>query len=89
VDNQFKLGVLMPNYGQLTYAPVVVQYGRAYRIKIVASGSLIEVYLDGVKLLTATNAQYASGQFGVVVRGGSYSYQGIANFDNLEARALP
>jgi hypothetical protein len=89
VDNQLKLGVLAPGYGQLAYALVTVQYGRAYRVKIVANGSLIEVYLDGVKLLSATDSTYASGHFGVIVRGGYYAYQGIANFDNLEARALP
>ncbi len=89
VDNQFKLGVLAPNYGLLAQTPVTVQYGRAYRIKVVANGSLIEVYLDGVKLLSATDTHYSSGQFGVIVRGGSYAYQGTANFDDLEARALP
>ena len=89
MDNRFKIGVLFPNFGQLAYSPVVVQYGHAYRIKVVANGSLIEAYLDGVKLLTATNSQYSSGQFGAVVRGGWYSQQGIADFDDLEAWALP
>ena len=88
-DNQFRLGVLTPGYASLANSPVVVQTGHAYRIKVVANGSLIEVYLDGVKRLSATNTQYASGQFGVVVRGGWYSQQGIANFDDLKAWALP
>jgi hypothetical protein len=67
----------------LNYYPMTVEYGRPYRIKVVADGSKLDVYLDGVKRLSAEDTRYTTGKFGAYIRNGD------AVWDTLEARALP
>ncbi len=47
------------------------------------SGSTIEAYLDGVKLLTVSDPAYGPGQFGALV------FVGAATYDDLIAWPLP
>ncbi len=62
-----------------------VQRDRTYRLRIEARGPVIEGYLDGVKRVTATDATYAAGNFGV------WAYNSVATYDDLAActYALP
>jgi len=62
---------------------MTLQFGRAYRLKVITRGEEYEVYLDGSKLFETTLSRHVTGQFGVNV------YDGAATFDDLEARALP
>jgi len=69
--------------GYLNYYPMTVEYGRPYRIKVVADGSKLDVYLDGMKRVSAEDTRYSTGKFGAYIRNGD------AVWDSLEARALP
>ena len=66
-----------------SYAMPELWYGDWHEVKIVAVGSLIQGYLDGVKRLEATDSTYASGQLGVTV-----DHAG-GRFDDLRAWSLP
>jgi levanbiose-producing levanase len=78
----FKISSYSP-HTKLDSYPVAVEYNHWYTIKVVVDGDTIEAYLDGVKRLTATDSQYAGGQFGVLL------HQGVAAYDNLAAWGLP
>jgi len=67
----------------LASIPVAVLRNHQYRLRVVASGSDIEAWLDGEKRLTATDASIASGRFGVIVS------RGAAAYDDVKAWALP
>ena len=82
VDNVFKISMSQP-YQVLVSSPMVVQRNHPYTIKVVANGSMIEAYLDGVKLLTATDSTYSSGYFGVIL------FRSTATYDDLWAQNLP
>ncbi len=62
-----------------------VQRDRTYRLRIEARGTVIEGYLDGVKRVTAIDATYATGNFGV------WANNSVAVYDDLAActYALP
>ena len=81
-DGVFKISKRSP-YQVLASYPVAVQYGRSYRIKVVARGSTIEAYLDGRNLLKVTDATYPEGRLGVIL------FQSTATYDDLEAWAIP
>ncbi len=81
-DDAFKVGRRAP-YQVLGSYPVTVQYNRPYEIKVVASGSTIEAYLDGWRILTVTDTTYTSGRLGVMV------YQSTATYDDLAAWEIP
>jgi hypothetical protein len=78
----FKIGKRSP-YQVLGSYPVTVQFGRSYRIKVMASGGRIEAYLDGRRLLSVEDTTYASGRLGVIV------FQAEATYDDLEAWEIP
>jgi len=82
VDNVFKISKRQPYQVLASYA-MAVQRNHPYTIKIVASGSTLEAYLDGVKRLTVTDSRYSSGQLGVML------FSGTATYDDLEAQAGP
>jgi hypothetical protein len=81
-DGVFKISKRLP-YQVLASYPVVVQYGRSYRIKVVARGSAIEAYLDGKNLLRVMDATYPEGRLGVIL------FQSVATYDDLEAWEIP
>jgi hypothetical protein len=60
-----------------------VQHNHPYTIKVVANGSTIEAYLDGVKRLTISDNTYTSGNFGVIL------FQSTATYDDLLAQKYP
>ena len=72
-----------PPYTVLASHSMTVQRNHAYRVKVVARGSTIEAYLDGVKLLTATDSTYTSGRLGVIL------FQATATYDDLIAWDAP
>jgi hypothetical protein len=82
VDNVFKISKRQP-YQVLASYSMTVQRNHPYTIKVVASGSRIDAYLDGVKRLTVTDSSYASGYLGVML------FCATATYDDLEARGVP
>jgi len=74
----FKISRYSPHQILVSY-PMTVQYNHWYTIKIVASGSTLEAYLDGVKRLTATDTTYTGGQLGVML------HRATATYDDLHA----
>ncbi len=82
LDNVFKI-TKRPLDEVLASHPINVQLAHPYRIKVVARGSAIEGYLDGAKLLMATDSTYSSGQFGATLR------VAAATYDDLGAWLAP
>ena len=82
VVNVFKISKRTP-YQVLASYPMTVQRNHPYTVKVVANGSTIEAYLDGVKRLTVTDSTYSSGQLGVVL------FQATATYDDLQAWETP
>jgi hypothetical protein len=78
----FKISRYSPHQILVSY-PMTVQYNHWYTIQIVADGSTLEAYLDGVKRLTATDTTYAGGQLGVML------HRATAAYDDLQAWATP
>jgi len=70
-------------YQVLASIPMTVLQNHPYRIRVVAVGSTIEAWLDGVKRLTATDSSLSSGRLGVMV------WRGVAAYDDVKAWALP
>jgi hypothetical protein len=81
-DNVFKISKRQP-YQVLDSHAMVVQRNHPYQIKVVANGSTIQAYLDGVPLLTATDTDYSSGHLGVML------FRATATYDDLRAWATP
>jgi uncharacterized repeat protein (TIGR01451 family) len=80
--NQLKL--CRNNPGWITsYYPMTVQIGHQYKIKIVASGPNLDVYLDGVKRISAYDTSNTTGKLGVILNNAT------AAFDNLKAWTTP
>jgi len=79
VDGVFKISRRAPYtvLGQYSFTP---QYDTAYDVKVVASGSTLEGYLDRVKRITVLDSMLSSGNFGAMV------FRGTAEFDDLAAR---
>jgi hypothetical protein len=82
VDGVFKISKRTP-YEVLQSHSMTVERNRPYRVKVVANGGTIEAYLDDVKLLTAEDSAYSSGQFGV------HLWRATGTFDELRAQSLP
>lgn len=74
----FKISRYSPHQILVSF-PMTVQYNHWYTIKIVANGSTLEAYLDGVKRLTVTDTTYTSGQLGVML------HRATAAYDDLQA----
>ena len=74
----FKISRYSPHTILVSY-PMTVQTNHWYTIRVVASGSTLEAYLDGVKRLTATDTTYTGGQLGVML------HQATATYDDLQA----
>jgi len=53
-----------------------------YRIKVIADGPRIQVYLNDQPVIDATDSTYASGYFGL------FAFQGTAEYDNLVVTEL-
>jgi len=81
VDNVLKLSK-RPPYQVLASYPMTVQHDHPYVLKVVANGSTLEGYLDGVKVLTVTDSAYTSGHLGVIL------FLSTATYDDLEARRI-
>jgi len=82
VDGAFKISE-RPPYQVLDSYSMTVERNHPYTIKVVADGSTIEAYLDGVKRLTVTDGTYSSGQLGVIL------FQSTATYDDLQAWETP
>ena len=82
VDGVFKISK-RPPYTVLDSYAMTVQRNHPYKVKVVANGSAIEAYLDGVKRLTVTDSSYSGGQLGVML------FQATATYDGLRAWDLP
>jgi hypothetical protein len=82
VDNVFKISK-RPPYTVLDSYSMTVQRNHPYQVKVVANGSTIEAYLDGVKRLTASDSTYTTGHLGVML------FRATATYDDLEAWTLP
>jgi uncharacterized repeat protein (TIGR01451 family) len=82
VDDVFKISKRAP-YQVLDSYAMTVQYNHPYTIKVVANGSTIEAYLDGVKRLTVADTTYSGGHLGVML------FQATATYDDLEAWEMP
>jgi len=55
---------------------------QTYRIRIVAEGAHIQVYLDDTLTIDTMDTTYAAGQFGL------FAFQGTATYDNLRAEDI-
>jgi len=83
-DKAFQLGRVDSGFTTVLASQALdVQLDRPYRIALRAQGSLLEGWLDGARLLTAVDSNYATGQLGVTVA------VGVAVFDDLLARSYP
>jgi hypothetical protein len=82
VDDVFKISKRAP-YEILASYTVTVQYNQPYTIKVVASGSTIDAYLDGVQRLAVTDGTYGSGHLGVML------FLATATYDDLRAWEVP
>lgn len=82
VDGVFKLSK-RPGYTVLASYPFGVSRNHWYHVKVVVNGNKMEGYLDGVKRVTATDTNFASGRFGVML------FRAAAAYDNLAAWSLP
>lgn len=74
-DGLFKLA--KRPYSVLASKPVKTKMNRSYTIKLRAMGSTLEGYLDGVKVLSATDSSYTSGKTAL------FGYMSTAQFDNV------
>jgi len=81
-DGVFKISK-RPPYQVLASYPMTVQHNHSYRVQVVATGPVLEAYLDGIKRLTVADTAYASGRLGVIL------YRSVATYDDLIAWALP
>jgi hypothetical protein len=81
-DNVFKISKRQP-YTVLDSHAMPVQRNHPYQIRVVANGSTIQAYLDGVHLLTATDTDYTGGHLGVML------FQATATYDDLRAWETP
>jgi hypothetical protein len=72
-----------PPYQVLASYPITVEHNRPYTLKVVANGSTLEGYVDGVKRLTVTDTTYTDGRLGVIL------FCTTATYDDLEARHVP
>ncbi|HZG85811.1 GH32 C-terminal domain-containing protein [Paenibacillus sp.] len=67
----------------LAEAPLLLQQGTTYRVKVVASGTNIKAYLgeDAQPVIDTNDSRFAGGNFGVHVSGGRAYFQNV-NFNN-------
>jgi levanbiose-producing levanase len=72
-----------PPYQVLGSFKLTVLHHRPYRVKVLAYGSVLEAYVDGVRRVMVTDNAYSVGHLGVLV------YRGSAHYDDLQAWALP
>ena len=84
VDQEVKLSKRSP-YEKMVGArrQGMVEYDRAYRLKVMVQGNQLQGYLDDRLLVTATDNTFSSGWFGVTV------FRATAEFDDLSARTSP
>jgi fructan beta-fructosidase len=82
VDTTGLVKLWRPGRDIATY-PTPITAGRTYHLKVVASGSRIQVYLDHGRtpVIDATDTTYTSGRFGVNV------FNGTAVFNNVNLNA--
>jgi fructan beta-fructosidase len=80
VDSAGLVKLWRPGRDIATYATPIVS-GRTYHLKVVATGSRFQVYLDRSPVIDATDTAYPSGLLGVNV------FSGKATFDNLQLNA--
>lgn len=82
VQNRFKISKRSP-YSTLAYYDVTVERNHAYHIRVVANGSTITAYLDGVQRVMVPDSTFTSGQLGVML------HRSTATYDDLVAWSLP
>ncbi|MBB5874321.1 fructan beta-fructosidase [Allocatelliglobosispora scoriae] len=80
IDTAGMVKLWRPGRDIATY-PTAVLEGRTYRLKVVARGTGIAVYLGGVKVIDAVDGTYASGYLGV------NGFNGVATFQNVTVSA--
>ncbi len=82
VDGVFKISK-RPPYKVLDSYAMTVQMNRNYRIKVMARGSRIDAYLDGVKRLSVNDTTYPDGYLGVIL------FRSTATYDNIDLAPGP
>ena len=70
----------------LARVPHFVQAGLTYKVKIVANGPHIKIYVNGEKIIDLNDGTFAEGHFGVNVFGGRASYQNVLVTGSSEAQ---
>ena len=81
-EQQMLFLTMMWQYDVLQARSVTLEYGRPYRIRVVAKGEFYEVYLDEVLMLNFVRYALPEGRFGLMVE------QGEAEFSDLLALDL-
>ncbi|GAA3285336.1 glycoside hydrolase family 32 protein [Dactylosporangium vinaceum] len=76
VDTSGVVKLWRPGRDIATY-PTAVQEGRTYHLKVVAQGSAFTVYLDGARVIDATDTAYTGGYLGVNAYAGTAAFQNI------------
>lgn len=74
-DNRVKLAERP--YAVLGSSAMTFNLNQAYRVKVVATGPTMSVYVDDVFKFSVTDTTYASGRFGLT------NFMSVAEFDNL------
>ncbi|HEY0828866.1 MAG TPA: hypothetical protein VGE40_12275 [Bacilli bacterium] len=80
VDGLLKL-VKRP-YAVLASTPVNVSLQRTYNLELLAHGSTLEGYLNGVKVLEKWDTTYTSGQHGL------FAYNSTSEYDNVVVKSV-
>ncbi|KAI7258242.1 hypothetical protein KC345_g10600, partial [Hortaea werneckii] len=65
VNSRVTLGRMNNNWKELVSVSYPVEQNRVYRLKVVALGANIEIYIDGNHVLSAVDKTYTSGSIGV------------------------
>jgi levanase len=62
----------------------VLEVGHSAKIKVVAKGPSIEVFLNGDRVIQAEDTTFRSGYLGLQVRGSSSSYPGKVAYSHVD-----
>ncbi|MFI5914832.1 GH32 C-terminal domain-containing protein [Dactylosporangium sp. NPDC051541] len=76
VDTSGLVKLWRPGRDIATFATPILE-GRTYHLKVVAQGSAFTVYLNGTRVIDATDTTYSSGYLGVNAFAGTATFQNI------------
>lgn len=80
--NKIIIGKSDYNWTELNSAPTTINTNTAYRIKVVATGYKLDVYLNDIYMFTTIDKSFTTGEVGL------RTYNAAAIFDNVSARHL-